>query len=117
MTNTRITDAEHLERYYPVVLRQFRKRKESGGKGKWKGGDGVTREMVFLDSMEVSLLTERRVYSPYGLQGGANGLTGANYLITSEGVKKNIGGKNCFQIKPFDSVVINTPGGGGFGLK
>ena len=57
MTNTRITDIEHLEDVYPVVLLAFKKRRNSGGKGKYRGGDGVTREVMFLEEMEVSLLT------------------------------------------------------------
>lgn len=65
--------------------------------------------------MEISVLSERRVFSPYGLEGGSNGMTGKNLLITSEGIMKNIGSKNCFKVNPYDRVIINTPGGGGYG--
>lgn len=66
--------------------------------------------------MEVSVLSERRIFSPYGLEGGANGQTGKNILITHDEITKNIGSKNCFKVKKFDRVVINTPGGGGYGI-
>lgn len=70
MTNTRITDAEVLERRYPVLLRQFEIRKGSGGDGAFKGGDGITREFEFLAPLNVSILSERRVFAPFGLCGG-----------------------------------------------
>lgn len=69
MTNTRITDPEILERRYPVILNKFHLRKGSGGEGKFKGGDGIVREMMFRKSLVLSILTERRVFSPYGLKG------------------------------------------------
>jgi 5-oxoprolinase (ATP-hydrolysing) len=99
-----------------VILLQFKKRSGSGGKGKYHGGDGAIRDLMFLEDMEVSILSERRVFAPYGLQGGGNGLTGKNVLITNEGITKNVGGKNCFKVNRFDRVVIYTPGGGGYGL-
>lgn len=69
MTNTRITDAEVLERRYPVIVRSFSLRNESGGRGRHSGGDGISRELLFRKSMTLSVLTERRVFSPYGLEG------------------------------------------------
>ncbi len=69
MTNTRITDAEVLERRYPVILRSFSLRNGSGGHGKYRGGDGISRELLFRKTMTLSVLTERRVYAPYGLEG------------------------------------------------
>ena len=69
MTNTRITDAEVLERRYPVILKSFSLRKESGGNGKYRGGNGIGRELLFRKNMTLSVLTERRVYAPYGLEG------------------------------------------------
>ena len=74
MTNTRITDPEILEMRYPVVLREFNYRKDSGGAGKFKGGDGVIREVEFLkDDITVGLLSERRATNPFGLNGGLDG--------------------------------------------
>ena len=72
MTNTRITDPEILERVYPVILRRFNLREGSGGKGKYIGGNGVIREMQFLENMNVSILSERRIYAPWGIFGGEN---------------------------------------------
>lgn len=72
MTNTRITDPEILERVYPVILRRFNLRDGSGGKGKYIGGNGVIREVQFLENMNVSILSERRIYAPWGIFGGEN---------------------------------------------
>jgi hypothetical protein len=69
MTNTRITDAEILERRYPVILRHFSLRPNSGGSGRFRGGDGVVRELLFRRNTMLSVLTERRVFHPYGLNG------------------------------------------------
>lgn len=72
MTNTRITDAEVLERRYPVILRYFSLRADSGGLGLYKGGEGIRREVLFRQPLTLSVLTERRVYAPYGLKGFPN---------------------------------------------
>lgn len=69
MTNTRITDIEILERRYPVYVRKFMLREGSGGSGKFKGGDGVKRELLFRSPVTLSVLTERRVLQPYGMEG------------------------------------------------
>lgn len=69
MTNTRITDPEVLERRYPVILRKFCLRENSGGRGLYRGGDGIRREMFFRKKLTLSVLTERRVFAPYGLKG------------------------------------------------
>lgn len=98
MTNTRITDIETLEKSYPVIVRQFKEKKNSGGKGKHNGGNGVIREFQFTENVTVSLLSERRVYSAYGIKGGANGSVGRNILIDRNGVSKNIGGKNTIEV-------------------
>lgn len=87
----------------------------SGGKGKFKGGDGVIRELEFLqDGIQVSLLTERRVFEPYGMAQGENGQRGENLWIRQNGVL-NVGAKNSFKAKKHDRVRISTPGGGGYG--
>eukprot|EP00923_Selenidium_pygospionis_P002744 GHVN01004213.1.p1 GENE.GHVN01004213.1~~GHVN01004213.1.p1 ORF type:complete len:694 (+),score=249.63 GHVN01004213.1:291-2084(+) len=85
MTNTRVTDAEVIERRYPVLVRAFGLRRRSGGEGKWRGGDGIVRELEFLkDGIEVNLLTERRVLSPRGLSGGECGVRGRNLWMKCE---------------------------------
>lgn len=115
MTNTRITDPEILERRYPVVLRRFSIRAGSGGAGKFRGGDGIVREIEFLRPVTVSVLTERRVFAPNGAAGGEAGAVGVNTLITAAGRRVNLGGKNTVQVGAGDVLQMLTPGGGGFG--
>ena len=116
MSNTRITDPEILERRYPVMLREFSIRKNSGGSGKFRGGDGLVREIEFLEKLNVAILSERRVQKPYGLNGGSSGKTGCNLFFRKEGSKLFLGGKNEILAGAGDRIRIETPGGGGFGL-
>jgi 5-oxoprolinase (ATP-hydrolysing) len=115
MTNTRITDPEILERRYPVLLREFSIRKGSGGKGRHHGGDGLIREVEFLDDLSVAVLSERRVHAPYGLYGGKSGKRGKNIFIRKDGHRLYLGGKNEIRACRGDRIRILTPGGGGFG--
>ncbi|MEN8190634.1 MAG: hydantoinase B/oxoprolinase family protein, partial [Thermodesulfobacteriota bacterium] len=115
MTNTRITDPEILERRYPVLLREFSIRRGSGGAGKFRGGNGLVREIEFLEPLNVAILSERRVFPPYGLEGGEAGSRGENIFIRRNGLRLNLGGKNEIHAEPGDAVRICTPGGGGFG--
>ncbi|KAL1916933.1 uncharacterized protein VTP21DRAFT_5130 [Calcarisporiella thermophila] len=119
MTNTRITDPEILERRYKgVLLREFCLRKGSGGKGQYRGGDGVIRDIEFREPLQVSILSERRVFSPYGIQGGEDGAKGLNIWIRKQNGTEaviNLGGKNTIKVAAGDRVVICTPGGGGWG--
>ena len=115
MTNTRITDPEILERRYPVILREFAIRKGSGGAGRFRGGDGLVRELEFLAPLTVALLTERRVYAPYGLAGGEDGRRGENLLLKKNGQVDSLGGKHQIEVEPGDRIRILTPGGGGYG--
>lgn len=119
MTNTRITDVEVYEIRYPIILRQFSIRKGSGGTGKFHGGNGVTREIEFRIPLSASMLSERRVYRPYGMQGGEPGHAGLNLYIKKErdGTERtiNIGGKMELATQPGERLIINTPGGGGWG--
>lgn len=122
MTNTRITDPEIFEKRYPVLLRQFSLRQGSGGKGLHAGGEGVVREIEFISRvpLQCSILSERRVHRPYGLEGGEDGGSGLNLWVTKDEEtamerRINIGGKNTVRVKTNDRVIIMTPGGGGWG--
>ncbi len=115
-TNTRITDPEILERRYPVLLRRFSLRPGSGGAGMHHGGNGVIREIEPLRPLVMSILSERRTLSPYGLEGGEPGKTGRNLLIREGGIALNIGAKRSGVIKLGERLVIETPGGGGYGV-
>lgn len=115
MTNTRITDPEILESRYPVILEEFSIRENSGGKGKFNGGDGLIRVFKFLDNLELSLLTERRVYAPYGLNGGGDGKPGENWLINKDGKEEKLASKVSLKVSSGDGLKILSPGGGGLG--
>lgn len=115
MTNTRITDPEVLELRYPVRLEKFAIRPESGGNGKWKGGNGIERIIRFLSEVELTLLTQHRKYQPFGLKGGLPGAVGEQYLIRGNKEKIELNGIDGVTAYPSDQVVIKTPGGGGFG--
>ncbi|WVF66074.1 hypothetical protein IAT40_000813 [Kwoniella sp. CBS 6097] len=121
MTNTRITDPEILERRYPVILHEFGFRKSSGGVGKYRGGEGCVRSLQFLQPLQVSILSERRARSPYGLEGGGPGAPGLNLWIKQPKNKEervrtvNVGGKGTMQFGTGDYLILHTPGGGGWG--
>jgi 5-oxoprolinase (ATP-hydrolysing) len=115
MTNTRSTDPEILENRFPVMLRQYSIRKKSGGKGRFKGGNGLIREIEALDNITAAILSERRVFSPYGLAGGESGKKGENIYVNINGKQINLGGKNEVELAPGEKIIIKTPGGGGFG--
>ena len=116
MTNTRLTDPEILEKRYPVWLREFHLNPGSGGKGQFNGGDGVVRAVQFLKPLTLSVLTDRRVTSPYGMRGGQDGKRGENLLIRKEDdVLINVGGKCSVPVQTGDIFVLKTPGGGGWG--
>jgi 5-oxoprolinase (ATP-hydrolysing) len=114
MTNTAITDPEILESRYPVRLCQFAIRHGSGGDGKWRGGDGLVREFEFLQPLTVSMLTQHRIEAPYGLHGGQSAQKGRQRLIRG-GLEMELEGCASFPVKPGDRVIVETPGGGGFG--
>ena len=117
MTNTRITDPEILESRYPILLKEFALRRGSGGSGLFQGGDGLVREVEFLEPLSAAILSERRVYAPYGLDGGAPGEKGENLFIKEDGEVINLGGKGEVKAGPGDRIRIMTPGGGGYGKK
>ena len=115
MTNTRITDPEILERRYPVRLRRFAVRHGSGGAGEWPGGDGLIRELEFLAPVELSVLTQHRVEAPFGLHGGAPGARGRQWLLRADGATEPLAGIAGANLQPGDRLVVETPGGGGWG--
>ncbi len=114
MTNTLNTPIEALEFEYPFLITAYKIRKNSGGKGLHKGGDGLIREYKFLTDVDITIISERRRLSPYGLFGGENGLTGKNFVI-KDGKLIEKGGKFQEKLKAGDILRIETPGGGGYG--
>ncbi|KAK4805809.1 hypothetical protein QYF61_000415 [Mycteria americana] len=100
---------------YPVVLRRFELRRGSGGAGRCRGGDGVTRELLFREDLVLSVLSERRAVRPYGLRGGSPGAPGLNLLLRRDGRTINLGAKTSVPVEPGDVFRLQTPGGGGFG--
>jgi len=117
MTNTRITDPEILELRYPIQLDVFQLRKGSGGEGKWRGGDGVVRSMTFLVPLAVTILSQHRIQVPYGIKGGEPGKPGKQYIIRSTGEHIDLSSIEGIEVFPGDQLTIETPGGGGYGLK
>lgn len=115
MTNTRITDVEVFEARCPARLRRFGVRHGSGGDGLWRGGNGVVREIEFVEPVRLSLLSERRTSSPFGMDGGGSGHPGQTVLIASDGTEDVLGGRFTRTLECGDCVRIETPGGGGFG--
>jgi len=110
MTNTLNTPAEVLEFHYPVRLARYQRRGDSGGRGRWRGGDGLEREFEFLDEADVTLITERREYAPWGLEGGEDGACGVNRL---DG--RRPASKVTVRVRAGQRLTICTPGGGGYG--
>jgi len=115
MTNTRITDPEILEHRYPVRLEQFSIRKNSGGKSKWRGGDGVVREITFLEPLNLSVLSQRRKSGPFGMNGGEAGKPGSQKIIRKNGEEIQLDSVQNINLEAGDKFIIETPGGGGFG--
>jgi 5-oxoprolinase (ATP-hydrolysing) len=116
MTNSRITDPEILEWRFPVLLKEFSIRAGSGGCGRYRGGDGVIRRIEFLEAMRTGILSSHRIIPPFGLQGGSPGKTGGNRIIRYEGTEELLAGCAETHVNPGDEIIIETPGGGGFGL-
>lgn len=115
MTNTRITDPEIMEHRYPVRLDEFSIRNNSGGKGKWQGGDGIKRVLTFLEPVNLSVLSQRRNSGPYGLKGGKSGLAGKQKVVRKNGKVVELKSIHNINIEKGDCFAIETPGGGGFG--
>ncbi len=114
MTNTMNTPIEALEYAYPIMVTEYRIRRGSGGDGKHKGGDGVIKEFMLLSDAEVTVMSERRKFPPYGLYGGMPGQKGVNTII-ADGKEVKCGGKFSLTLKGGSKLRVETPGGGGFG--
>ncbi|CUM66612.1 uncharacterized protein PRCAT00004283001 [Priceomyces carsonii] len=118
-TNTRMTDSESFEKKYPCIIRKYEINRGSGGEGLNKGGDGVIREIEFTIPLQATCLMERRVFAPYGMDGGYPGRRGYNYWLRKQPDnsfrKVALGGKNSVWTKPGDRIRIETPSGGGWG--
>jgi 5-oxoprolinase (ATP-hydrolysing) len=115
MTNSRLTDPEILETRLPVRLDRFAIRRGSGGEGRHKGGDGVVREITFLEPMRANILANRRRIAPKGLAGGGNAEPGRNWVERADGRIEELQGTDKADMQPGDRFIIETPGGGGFG--
>jgi len=112
MTNTLITDPEIIEQRYPVMIEEFSIRRESGGDGGFRGGEGITRTYRFLEPVTVNLLTERRIFAPWGLNGAGEGAKGENALYRN-GRWQPLEGKTSIHVEAGEKIRIRTPGGGG----
>jgi len=115
MTNSRLTDPEVLEWRFPVLLREFAVRRGSGGGGRWHGGDGAVRRIEFTEPMTVSTLSGHRRVAPYGMAGGSPGALGRNRVERADGSTVELAGCDSAGVQPGDTLVIETPGGGGYG--
>ncbi|EAZ90773.1 hydantoinase B/oxoprolinase family protein [Crocosphaera chwakensis] len=115
MTNSRLTDPEVLEFRYPVLIEEFKIRKNSGGKGQYSGGNGVIRNIKFLEPMTANILSSHRVISPFGLAGGEAGKVGKNWVKRKDGTKEILNSTATIEMEFGDNFIIETPGGGGFG--
>jgi 5-oxoprolinase (ATP-hydrolysing) len=115
MTNSRLTDPEILELRLPVLLESFGIRDGSGGAGLHPGGDGVRRRIRFLEAMDVAILANRRILAPYGMAGGEPGQPGRNWIERTNGDVVSMTATDGTQVEPGDVLVVETPGGGGYG--
>ncbi len=115
MTNSRITDPEVLEARFPVLLEEFAIRRGSGGAGRHRGGDGVVRRIRFREAMHAGILSNRRRVAPHGLEGGDAGQPGCNRVLRADGAVEELAGTAGVEMQAGDALVVETPGGGGFG--
>ncbi len=115
MTNSRLTDPEILELRFPVLVQHFGIRPHSGGGGYYQGGNGVVRRLQFREAMTAAILSNHRRTPPPGLQGGEPGALGENRVDRADGTSEVLDSTATIAIQPGDSIVIATPGGGGYG--
>lgn len=114
MTNSLISDPEVLESRYPVLLESFSIREHSGGKGKYKGGNGVIRKLRFNETMTAGILSNHRITPPFGLNGGAAGKVGKSYVVRQDQTIEQLDSTATVEMQPGDTFVVETPGGGGY---
>ena len=115
MTNSRLTDPEVLETRFPVLLEDFHIRRGSGGAGQWNGGDGAVRRVRFLEPMQAGILAGRRIHAPFGLNGGSDAQPGINHVERTSGEVEVLAATAAVEMSAGDVMVIETPGGGGYG--
>lgn len=115
MTNSRLTDPEVLETRYPVLVEAFSIRRGSGGAGAYRGGDGVVRRIGFREPMTATLLSNRRRVPPFGLEGGEPGAVGKAWIERADGGVRTMAATDLVEVGAGDTIVIETPGGGGWG--
>ncbi len=115
MTNSRLTDPEVLESRFPLLLESYAIRRGSGGTGRWHGGDGGVRRIRFLTPATVSTLSGHRRVAPYGMAGGGPGALGRNRVERVDGSVQELAGNDAAEVAPGDVLVVETPGGGGYG--
>jgi 5-oxoprolinase (ATP-hydrolysing) len=117
MTNSRLTDPEILELRYPVFVESFSIRKGSGGEGRWRGGDGVVRKIRFRESMTVAILANSRRIAPFGVEGGEPGRVGKTTVVRAGQGMEDLGSCARTEVCCGDMIIVETPGGGGFGTR
>lgn len=115
MTNTRLTDPEVLEFRFPVLLEDFHIRPNSGGRGEWNAGNGISRRIRFLEKMDCAILSGHRKVKPFGLAGGLPGQLGENLVRRLDGHMEKLEGADQTALEPGEAVIIITPTGGGYG--
>lgn len=115
MTNTQNTPIEALHTHYPFRVEAYTLRRGSGGEGRYRGGEGIRRELVFEVPATLSLMGERRRNAPWGLAGGGPGAVGEDWLVHAGGDRERLPGKVTTEVEPGDRLVVLTPGGGGWG--
>ncbi len=115
MTNSRLTDPEVMETRFPVIVEDFALRHGSGGAGRWRGGDGVVRRIRFRAAVTASILSNRRIVPPFGLDGGDAAAPGRTTVERADGRREVLASTARADLVPGDAIVIETPGGGGYG--
>ena len=115
MTNSRLTDPEVLESRFPVVLEEFGIQRGSGGRGRWKAGDGTKRTLRFQETMDCAILSGHRIVRPFGVEGGEPGNVGENIVTRGDGRVEHLKGCDQTVLNKGDTITVITPTGGGFG--